>query len=761
MTSTATHFTKTFPKRADITGLPEQAFHMLDDRDKYYKYLIGGTIAGTIAAIGTIAPGGTFQYLYAPQVHHDLGGTPVGFVGNSSNKMGEFSCVYINLSDFKFFPFVEATSSMNALLKHTDVTPFASEHLTYTGDLKDLTDSVRGTFLPNFFIVYFGQDIPQGNISSDDEKTAMAKMGPGYALWVTTVSEAIENMEDINSVMDAFGTVDDLSQDDFYKKHFYAHYDKAISLSVAGAPFGRITTVQSDDYPKEVSDIKKIFFAQQVLPQQVQVPTSSALTLQLPGDLEKEVVAKDGINKLKLFHICGTINPESTTFGTLSYPAFSTGMELVLGQPRASRAGALSDLCRQALKDARDSDMFSIRSTSVSLKHISKAMTTHILTGNFATDEAASLDNEAHAIDPSAFLPQRNTALVNREAGKDLHARSENAMDVLDSHKSKTATSIARIGTIQNVDDFTCLCVNSDTIMMGMFSTEGLQPLYRQFLLMFIKTVNNRDWTDWFAKNGGNMPGLHLHLYIFLERIFNLLADFSKNFTNINIVTMGRPISELDTSSLTKALTVMKAFITQVELAQSTNSPIVVCRSSFYKYEVNPVNNMKVCPPAYDYEGAARANAQVPRRAEAPKRDSIVPPSDGENGRALVVNQRLKKPRRSVADAPKRNVSDMGMFFLFNSDIKASDVFPKGMAELVCVDFTCKGRECTRENCSHLHPRKVSDMKKESVIAIGVHFLEKRIGWFNEWHFLKFMDKLPDNFTQLMGGKDGHRSKKD
>ncbi len=126
-----------------------------------------------------------------------------------------------------------------------------------------------------------------------------------------------------------------------------------------------------------------------------------------------------------------------------------------------------------------------------------------------------------------------------------------------------------------------------------------------------------------------------------------------------------------------------------------------------------------------------------------------------------MANQRLKKPRRSVADAPKRNVSDMGMFFLVNPEMKASDVFPKGMAELVCVDFTCKGRECTRENCSHLHPRKVSDMKKESVIAIGKHFLETRFGWFNEWHFLKFLDKLPDNFTQLMGGKDGSRSKKD
>ena len=120
-------------------------------------------------------------------------------------------------------------------------------------------------------------------------------------------------------------------------------------------------------------------------------------------------------------------------------------MEIVIGQPRASRSGALSDLYRQALKDARESNVFSIRSKAVSLKHNLKTTTTHILTGNFATDEAASLDNEAHAIYPSVFLPQKNTALINREAGKDLHARSENAMDVLDSHKLKTATSIARI----------------------------------------------------------------------------------------------------------------------------------------------------------------------------------------------------------------------------------------------------------------------------------------------------------------------------
>ncbi len=94
------------------------------------------------------------------------------------------------------------------------------------------------------------------------------------------------------------------------------------------------------------------------------------------------------------------------------------------------------------------------------------------------------------------------------------------------------------------------------------------------------------------------MPGLHWHLYVYAERIFNLLSDFSKNFGNVNVVTKGRPISELNTRFLTKALRVMKAFITQVDLMQSTNLPIIIRRSNICKYEVTPVNNMKCAYPA-------------------------------------------------------------------------------------------------------------------------------------------------------------------
>ena len=70
------------------------------------------------------------------------------------------------------------------------------------------------------------------------------------------------------------------------------------------------------------------------------------------------------------------------------------------------------------------------------------------------------------------------------------------------------------------------------------------------------------------------MPHLHWHVYSFLECIFNHLAKFAMDFGNVNIMSGSRPLTELNTNPLTKALTVLKALEDQLTLAQSTNSPI-------------------------------------------------------------------------------------------------------------------------------------------------------------------------------------------
>ena len=60
----------------------------------------------------------------------------------------------------------------------------------------------------------------------------------------------------------------------------------------------------------------------------------------------------------------------------------------------------------------------------------------------------------------------------------------------------------------------------------------------------------------------------------------------------------------------------------------------------------------------------------------------------------------------------------MGMFYLKNVEACATDIFPHDLAQKVCADFTCKGKECTREPCSFMHPCNPREMDKATVKAI-------------------------------------------
>jgi hypothetical protein len=102
MSTSFTHYTKLYPKQGNLTGSPDQAYNFLPA--KYFDHILGGIGAGTIAALGTITPGSyNLFYIYAPQVHTDLSGNFIGFVGNASNKIGEFSCVHIHKDAFGLF----------------------------------------------------------------------------------------------------------------------------------------------------------------------------------------------------------------------------------------------------------------------------------------------------------------------------------------------------------------------------------------------------------------------------------------------------------------------------------------------------------------------------------------------------------------------------------------------------------------------------------------------------------------------------------
>ena len=101
--------------------------------------------------------------------------------------------------------------------------------------------------------------------------------------------------------------------------------------------------------------------------------------------------------------------------------------------------------------------------------------------------------------------------------------------------------------------------------------------------------------------------------------------------------------------------------------------------------------------------------------------------------------------------ADKKN---MGMFYLKNAELRATDIFPRDLEETICVDWTCKERECTKENCPFKHPCNPWDMDKVTVVAIAQNFAKTKKGWLSDYHF-RNETALPADVKAMMGGFQG------
>jgi hypothetical protein len=192
--------TTSFPKRPDIMGAPDQVFQF----NNFLEHLIGGIKANTISAIGTINLGSLCtQHLHAPQIHFNLAGKPIAFIGNLSNKMGQFSLIQIDVTSICLFPYLKDKATMDVSLNHGDDLPKQSLSKT---DWNDFEEPIIGTLIPNFFITYFGKKLPHGDISDDEIKAKLVCLGNGYEPWANTANDAVEKLDDILSVMEEIKT---------------------------------------------------------------------------------------------------------------------------------------------------------------------------------------------------------------------------------------------------------------------------------------------------------------------------------------------------------------------------------------------------------------------------------------------------------------------------------------------------------------------------------------------------------------------------
>jgi hypothetical protein len=243
--------------------------------------------------------------------------------------MSEFSLIKIDVTSIRLFSYIKDKVTMDDSLNHGDDLP--KELLSET-DWNDFEEPIIGTLIPNFFITYYGQDLPHGDISEDEIKAKLVRLGTGYELWANTANDAIKKLNDILSVMEKIETPESI------KKHFNPNQDaKYLPLATSNGPFGAMTLVQSDDYLVAAHVIKDLF---QLSPQ-VFVPTlapyaPSNVMLHLPAKADKESEAKKSIVKLMLFHIRGDINIEATLVSNITPAIPLKGMQVVLNYPCAA-----------------------------------------------------------------------------------------------------------------------------------------------------------------------------------------------------------------------------------------------------------------------------------------------------------------------------------------------------------------------------------------------------------------------------------------
>jgi hypothetical protein len=80
------------------------------------------------------------------------------------------------------------------------------------------------------------------------------------------------------------------------------------------------------------------------------------------------------------------------------------------------------------------------------------------------------------------------------------------------------------------------------------------------------------------------------------------------------------------------------------------------------------------------------------------------------------------------------------------------------MLDKIYANITCKGKECNNVNCNFIQPKRPSELKRETILAITNHFNKRDIGWFNKYHFMK-MPNITNEVKKLLGNAKGPNSK--
>jgi len=734
-------YSDSVPKRPDITGSTDQAYSLTSMFEAVVKAIGANLIAGLMG----VQHSGELCHLFCLKIHYDTAGDPIAIIGNLSNTIGNFQCAQITKRGFSLFTAVGETSG--APPTHGD----AIDAAIISKSSFDQSNEYVAYLMPCYVLIYWGMGVFYGNIIDDDLKLKISSLGQGYRAWVKAAAASIENEDDIEIVL---AETKSKNRGTINMQALYGmKWDKKSGMPInTGTAAVHVSLIQNVSYPAETGALQQIFcppsIANAAFPGALVSPSGN-ITFTLADDKDKESEAAKGATKLTNLLLKGVVDFESCTVSALESVKTSIGFQIVMDTPRSGRAIAFQDLAKEVMVKTKNADPTSLKSRDMTMKTISRAASVNLISGNFATDHAGSQNNESTSVDLSLFLPQNEISLVKESDAFDLQTRTENNMDMADSHKSKLSTSIKRLGTLKTSDDFRRVLVNMLILFTAISDGSSPLPILQQVILNLFAFVTTSEWEEWIQKCGDQMPNLQFDLYSSLEKIFLNHCKAATLFTNVNVVIGKRPLTDLDILPIIQSLQLLKNFKEHYTRHIISTTPMQVSSSiaTRYKNLITSPQPVSLLTQPVTSENTQSNTASRSRAADP------APEVEGDN----VSNQRSASPTkkgRGKADAV-RDRTKFGVFYLKDPAAKGQ-IFPSTMEQKLCAYYTCKGRQCTTENCTFVHPKNNGEITNTTWKQVCAHFEKTKLGWINEWPVSQGnLKNFPDEYKHLLGGASG------
>ena len=135
-------------------------------------------------------------------------------------------------------------------------------------------------------------------------------------------------------------------------------------------------------------------------------------------------------------------------------------------------------------------------------------------------------------------------------------------MGASDSKQSVLKTPIEKIGTIESVEDVSCLVVNTANTATTCVDVAAMKAAGAPCLIIgltqhFLNLMSS-NFEGWLRQKYGGRRHAQLTLFAYYDYAHLNISKFATNFQNINSFETGRPASELDLTFLIKAAVIIK-----------------------------------------------------------------------------------------------------------------------------------------------------------------------------------------------------------